>query len=120
MTTSDYKQLQENFTPAKLVNEVLKIHKDISEITWILSSILFNTETARQKIAAINREHPENHLFFFLINPPGGNSTPIYNASPESLRQDLVWKKDYLEIKTKAKTLHEVIHQLEARYNRNL
>lgn len=28
MTTSDYKQLQENFTPAKLVDEVLKIHKD--------------------------------------------------------------------------------------------
>lgn len=120
MTTSDYKQLQENFTPAKLVNEVLKIHKDISEITWILSSIPFNTETARQKITAINEAHPENHLFFFLINPTSGNSTPIYNASSESLRQDLVWKKDYLEIKTKAKTLHEVIHQLETRYNRNL
>ena len=116
MTTSDYKQLQENLTPAKLVNEVLKIHKDISEITWILSSIPFNTETARQKITAINEAHPENHL----INPPSGNSTPIYNASSESLRQDLVWKKDYLEIKTKAKTLHEVIHQLETRYNRNL
>ena len=120
MTTSDYKQLQENFKPAKLVDEVLKIHKDISEIAWILSSIPFNMETARQKIAAVNREHPENHLFFFLMNPPSGNSTPIYSASSESLQQDLVWKKDYLEIKTKAKTLHEVIHQLEARYNRNL
>lgn len=120
MTTSDYKQLQENFTPAKLVNEVLKIHKDISEITWILSSVPFNTETARKKITAINEAHPENYLFFFLINPPSGNSTPIYNASSESLQQDLVWKKDYLEIKAKTKTLHEVIHQLEVRYNRNL
>ena len=120
MTTSDYKQLQENFNPPKLVDEVLKIHKDISEITWILSSIPFNMETARQKIAAINGEHPENHLFFFLMNPPGGNSTPIYNASSESLRQDLAWKKSYLEIKSKAKSLDEVIHQLEARYNRNL
>lgn len=120
MTTSDYKQLQENFNPPKLVDEVLKIHKDISEITWILSSIPFNMETARQKIAAINREHPDNHLFFFLMNPPGGNSTPIYNASSESLRQDLAWKKSYLEIKSKAKSLDEVIHQLEARYNRNL
>lgn len=120
MTTSDYKQLQENFTSAKLANEVLKIHKDISEIAWILSSIPFNMETARQKIAAVNREHPENHLFFFLMNPPSGNSTPIYNASSESLRQDLVWKKSYLEIKSKAKTLDEAIHQLEARYNRNL
>ena len=120
MTISDYKQLQENFNPPKLVDEVLKIHKDISEITWILSSIPFNMETARQKIAAINREHPENHLFFFLMNPPGGNSTPIYNASSESLRQDLAWKKSYLEIKSKAKSLDEVIHQLEARYNRNL
>lgn len=49
MTTSDYQQLQENFEPAKLIDEVLKIHKDISEITWILSSIPFNMETARKK-----------------------------------------------------------------------
>lgn len=120
MTTSDYKQLQENFKPAKLVNEVLKIHKDISEITWILSSIPFNMETARQKIVAINGEHPENHLFFFLINPPSDNSTLVYNASSESLRQDLVWKKSYLEIKSKAKALDEVIHQLESQYNCSL
>lgn len=114
MTALDYKQLQESFKPATLIDEVLKIHKDISEITWILSSIPFNMETARQKIEAINKEHPENHLFFFLMNPPGGNSTPIYNASSESLRQDLVWKKSYLEIKSKAKTLDEVIHQIES------
>lgn len=76
MTTSDYQQLQGNFEPAKLIDEVLKIHKEISEITWILSSIPFNMETARQKIAAINRKHPENQLFFFLINPSSGNSIP--------------------------------------------
>ncbi len=120
MTTSDYQQLQENFEPAKLIDEVLKIQKDISEITWILSSIPFNMETARKKITAINNEHPENHLFFFLMNPPDGNSTPIYNASSESLRQDLLWKKSYLEIKSKAKTLDEVIHQVESQYNHNL
>lgn len=49
MTTSEYTQLQENFKPAKLVDETLKIHKDISEITWILSSVPFNMETARKK-----------------------------------------------------------------------
>lgn len=49
MTISNYKQLQENFKLAKLVNEVLKIHNDISEITWILSSIPFNMETACKK-----------------------------------------------------------------------
>lgn len=49
MTALDYKQLQESFKPATLIDEVLKIHKDISEITWILSSIPFNMETARQK-----------------------------------------------------------------------
>lgn len=49
MTTSDYRQLQENFKPAKLVDEILKIHKDIAEITWILSSIPFNMETAFKK-----------------------------------------------------------------------
>lgn len=103
-----------------MVNEVLKIHNDISEITWILSSIPFNIETARQKIAAINGEHPENHLLFFLINPLIGNSTPVYNASSENLRQDLTWKKTYLEIKTQAKTLDEIIHQLESRYNHSL
>lgn len=120
MTTSDYKQLQENFKPAKLVDEVLKIHKDISEITWILSSIPFNMETARPKIAAINENHPDNQLFFFLINPSGGNSTSVYNASSECLRQDLIWKKSYLEIKAKAKTLDEVIHQIESKYSCNL
>ena len=120
MTTSEYNQLQQNFKPPKLVDEVLKIHKDISEITWILSVVPFNMETVRKKIAAINGEHPENHLFFFLIHPPIGNSTPIYNASSESLRQDLVWKKFYLEIKAKAKTLDEVIHQIESQYNHNL
>lgn len=120
MTTSNYRQLQENFKPAKLVDEILKIHKDIAEITWILSSIPFNMETARQKITAINREHPENHLFFFLINPSNGNSTSVYSASSESLRKDLVWKKSYLEIKAKAKTLDEVIHQIESQYSCNL
>lgn len=91
MTASDYKQLQENFTPAKLVNEVLKIHKDISEITWILSSIPFNMETARQKIVAINREYPENHLFNSLMNPSRCNfrPIPIIIASSGNLRQDL-------------------------------
>lgn len=120
MTTPDYKQLQENFKPAKLVDEILRIHKNIAEITWILSAIPFNMETARQKITAINEEHPENHLFFFLINPSNGNSTSVYNASSESLRQDLVWKKSYLDIKAKAKTLDEVIHQLESQYNHSL
>lgn len=120
MTTLEYNHLQENFKPAKLVNEVLKIYKDISEITWILSSIPFNMETARQKITAINEKHPENHLFFFLINPSNGNSTSVYNASSESLRQDLAWKKTYLEIKADAKTLDEVIHQLKSLYNHSL
>ena len=120
MTTSDYQQLQENFEPAKLIDEVQKIHKEISEITWILSSIPFNMETARQKIAAINRKHPENQLFFFLLNPSSSNSIPVYNASSESLQQDIVWKKTYLEIKAQAKTLDEVIHQVESQYNHNL
>lgn len=42
MRTSDYKQLQKKFKPAKLVDEILNIFKDTSEITWILSSIPFN------------------------------------------------------------------------------
>lgn len=77
-------------------------------------------ETARQKIAAINGEHPENHLLFFLINPSNGKYTPVCIASSESLRQDLVWKKSYLEIKAKSKTLDEVIHQIESLYSCNL
>ena len=35
MTTPDYKQLQEKFKPAKLVDEILKIHKDIVELALI-------------------------------------------------------------------------------------
>ena len=110
MTTLEYNQIKENFKPAKLVHEVLKIHNDISEITWILSTNPFNMETARQKIESINREHLDNYLFYFLLNPTNGNSTPVSNASSESLRQDLAWKKTYLEIKADAKTLDEVIH----------
>ena len=120
MTTLEYNQIKENFKPAKLVHEVLKIHNDISEITWILSANPFNMETARQKIESINRKHLDNYLFYFLLNPTNGNSTPVSNASSESLRQDLAWKKTYLEIKADAKTLDEVIHQLESLYNHSL
>ncbi|MBD5505235.1 MAG: hypothetical protein HDR09_16260 [Lachnospiraceae bacterium] len=120
MTTLEYNQIKENFKPAKTVDEVLKIQNDISEITWILSTIPFNTETARQKIESINREHPNNYLFYFLLNPTNGNSTPVFNAPSESLRQDLAWKKTYLEIKADAKTLDEVIHQLESLCNHSL
>lgn len=116
MTAADYKQLQESFKPATLIDEVLKIHKDISEITWILSSVPFNVETARHKIVSVNTEHPENYLFHSLMNPSICNFRPILIiiASSENLRQDLTWKKDYLEIKAKAKTLDEVIHQIES------
>lgn len=112
MTAPEYNQLQERFKPAKLISEVQKIHNDILEITWVLTAFPFDKETARQKIADINGKHPENQLFFFLINPSNGNSIPVYSASSESLRQDLVWKKSYLEIKAQAKALDEVIHQL--------
>ena len=76
MTTLGYNQIKENFNPAKLVHEVLKIHND--------------------------------------------NSTHASNASSENLRQDFAWKKTYLEIKADAKTLDEVIHQLESLYNHSL
>lgn len=41
-------------------------------------------------------------------------------APSDGLMSDLVWKKDYLKIKADAKTLDELIHQLNFQYKRNL
>lgn len=120
MTTSEYSQIKEAFKPVKLINELQKINYDISEITYILSSVPFNMEDARQKVISINHEHPENRLFLFLLNPSGGQAVPICDASSDSLKQDLVWKKFYLSTKADAKTLDEIIQQLESLYNRKL
>ena len=120
MTSSEYNQIKEIFKPAKLVNELQKINNDISDITYILSSVPFNMETARQKVISINTEHPENRLFFSLLNPPSDEVSPICSASSDNLKQDLTWKKSYLSVKATAKTLDEVIQQLESLYNPNL
>ena len=92
MTTLEYNQIKEIFKPAKLVNELQKINNDISDINYILSTVPFNMENARQKVISINTEYPENRLFFLLINPPCGESIPVYSASLDNLKQDLDWK----------------------------
>ena len=120
MTTLEYNQIKEIFKPANLVNELQKINNDISDIAYILSAVPFNPETARQKVISINTEHPENRLFFLLINPPCGESIPVCNASSDNLKQDLSWKKFYLSVKADAKVLDKVIQQLESLYNCNL
>ena len=120
MTTSEYNQIKEIFKPIKFVDELLKINIDISDITDILSAFPFNIENARQKVISINTEHPENRLFFSLINPPSGEIIPICSASSDNLRQDLVWKKSYLSVKATAKTLDEVVQQLVSFYYPNL
>lgn len=120
MTTAEYNQIKEIFKPAKLVNELQKINNDISDITYILSTVPFNMETARQKVISINTEHPENCLFYFLINSPSGESIPICSASSDNLKQDLAWKKSYLSVKATAKTLDEVVQKLESLYNPNV
>lgn len=120
MTTSEYSQIKEAFKPAKLIDELQKINNDIFEIAYILSSVPFNMEDARQKVISVNQEHPENRLFFFLLNPPSGKAVPICDASSDNLKQDLVWKKFYLSAKVDAKTLDEIIQQLESLYSRKL
>ncbi len=49
MTTTEYNQTKEIFKPAKLVNALPEINNDISDITYILSTVPFSMETARQK-----------------------------------------------------------------------
>lgn len=120
MTTSEYNQIKEIFKPAKLVSDLQKINNDISEITYILSTVPFNIEKAHQKVISINTEHPENRFFFFLIIPHSGEVIPICNASSDNLKQDLDWKKSYLSVKATAKTLDEVVQQLESLYTPNL
>lgn len=120
MTTEEYNQIKEIFKLSKLDDELQKINNDISEITCILSTIPFNIEAARQKVISINNEHLENCIFFRLINPPSDHSIPICSASSDNLTQDLSWKKFYLSIKATAKTLDEIIKQLESVYNYKL
>ena len=119
MTTLEYNQIKEVFKPAKLVNELQKINNDIANINSILFEVPFNMENARQKVISINTEHPENRLFFSLIYPPSGEVIPICSASSDALKQDLAWKRSYLSVKTTAKTLDEVVQQLESLYNSN-
>lgn len=120
MTPSKYNQIKKIYKPAKQINEVQKMLNDISEITCILSTIPFNTEATRPKIYSANTEHPENNLFYFLLNPSTSNSIPVCNAILENLQQDLVWKRTYLKIKADAKTLDEIIRQLESPCNHSL
>lgn len=120
MTAPEYNQIKEIFKPVKLVNELQKINYDISDIAYLLSTIPFDMEAARQKILSINTEHPENCLFFVLLNPPSANAIPLCSASLDNLKQDLTWKKSYLSIKANAKTLDEIIQQLKSLYNHNL
>ena len=117
MTPLEYNQIKEVFKPAKLVNELQKINNDISNITYILTTVPFNMENARQKVISINTEHPENRLFFSLINRASCEVIPICSASSDDLKQDLTWKRFYLSVKATAKTLDEVVQQLKSLYN---
>lgn len=81
MTTLEYNQIKEIFKPVKSADELQKINNDISHITYILSTIPFNTEFARQKIISINNEYPENRVFSLLIYPPDGECIPVCSAS---------------------------------------
>ena len=109
-------EIQKVFKPIKTIIDVQKIQKDIDEINILLSAIPFNDIEARKKIHKINEEHPENTLIYKLLFPPAGNTISVDQAPSDGLIQDLCWKRDYLSIKAKTKSLDEIIQQPKNMY----
>lgn len=120
MTLEEFKQLEEIFKPVKSIDDIKDIEHDISTLNNVLSTVYLDESTTCSLIKTINIKHPDNRVFYILLNPPTGSSIHIDHASADCLKQDLLWKKTYLSIKAAAKTLDEIIHRLQNLYHRNL
>ena len=88
--------------------DVTDMQKTIHEIDVILQGWPFNGEMARQKIFEINASHPENVIIYNLIFSHGQTATPVAFAGDELLKDDLSWKRYYLNAKCTGKTVDEM------------
>ena len=106
-------EIQQLFKPAKTIEDIKKIQDDIDGIVTLISTTPFDDKQARRKIKDINDAHKENVFIYKLLFQPTGSTISVDQAPSDGLRQDLCWKRDYLSIKAKAKSLDEIIQQLK-------
>ena len=67
-----------------------------------------DAEKARKKIVEINASHPENVTVHKLIFFHGQPSISIASAGDKLLKDDLSWKRYYLNAKCAGKTVDEM------------
>ena len=95
--------------------EIMDIQKTIEEINRILYSIPFRTDEACAKICEVNTKHPENMTVHNLLFSHGQTSIPIASAGDELLKEDLSWKRYYLNAKCAEKAVDEMWEKMYGR-----
>lgn len=108
--------LQDLFKPVRTIEDIKEMQHDIDEIIILLESIPFDEKDARKKIKNINEKHKENIFIYKMLFSSVGNTIPIDQAYSDELKQDLYWKQNYLTVKSKAKSLDEIMHHLRNIY----
>lgn len=98
------------------LHEQIDMQNDIREISYILSQSICDRILMREKIDAINYKHKENVILYNFIFPPQGNRISLEDASAESLRSDLEWKRIYLQAKSTGKTFDELRKEMRNSY----
>ena len=88
--------------------DVADMQKTIREIDAIMLEWPFDTERARQKIVEINESHQEIVAVYNLLFSHGQSSISIASAGDEQLKEDLLWKRYYLNAKCAGKTVDEM------------
>ena len=85
------------------VYEIMDMQKTIYEIDIILQSNPLDAEMARRKVVEINAFHPENIGIYGLFFSSGQSVVTVASATDAQLRDDLLWKRYYLNAKCAGK-----------------
>ena len=105
---------QRNDDMLKTACDIADMRKTAERISGILSTELFDMQSARDLIYEVNIKHPENvglyNLFTFgsAPNRPHGSGVSIDSASADNLKQDLIWKRFYLFAKAAGKGVEAI------------
>lgn len=90
------------------------IKNTINRINHILSAYYFDSNQARNIIDEVNFKHPENIMVYAIANEWGncsGGGVNLSEARAKELRQDLEWKKFYLNGKVAGKVMNKIIDE---------
>jgi len=99
--------------------ERLELESDIQDISNILGQRPIDMYQVKTKIKKVNMKHPENVALFDLIFPPHGDRVSLEDAPDQSLINDLVWKKIYLQAKRIGKPFDEFCKEMRKDAQRN-